>query len=74
MKYLFFLVIFIFTGCEDENKNPTYGVYNDRHPDERLVYFEHFLENTMHCDEYSSYLNKKYGDKDNFYRCQKEKN
>ncbi len=72
MKFIFIFLIFIFVGCEDKYKNPTYGVYNDRHPDERLVHFENFLENVKHCDEYIKQLNKMYADKDNFYRCQKE--
>lgn len=73
MKFIFLLILFIFIGCDNGYKNPTYGIYNDRHPDERLVHFENWFENVKHCDEYANYLNKTYGDKDNFYRCQKEK-
>ena len=72
MKYIYLTFLFIFIGCDSKLENSTYGVYNDRNPNERLVHFENFFENNKHCDEYVIFLNKLYSNSENFYRCQKE--
>jgi len=68
MKYLI-LVIFalLFLGCD---KKETWGLY--KYPDERLVHFEHFIDNRGKCWEYAKFLNDKYTSGNTVIRCYEE--
>ena len=59
MKIIFLiLLVFIIVYIVNINKTSnTWGLY--KYDDERLVHFEHFVENERLCKEYANFLKNK---------------
>ena len=63
-KNILLIFLFLFTGCDEKE---TWGLY--KYHDERLVHFEHFIDNRGKCIEYAEFLNNAYNNVNNILKC-----